>query len=67
MTTQNPAERPSVSTGDRDVPSSAGEMPTPEEEQAAERAAETAPDVSEPYTELNELGARTEGEGSVEG
>lgn len=67
MTNQNAAEQPADTTGDRDVPSSAGPMPTPEEEQAADRAAENAVDVSEPYTELNKLGANNQGEGQVEG
>ena len=60
------SHQPQDTTGDRDVPPSAGSMPTAEEEQAADRAAQTAPDVSEPYTALNETGANTQGEGSIE-
>lgn len=41
------------------------EEPTPEEEAAAERAAETAPDIEEPYQESVERGANVEGEGKV--
>lgn len=39
--------------------------PTPEEEQAAERAAAEAPDVSEPYQDMTEKGANVEGEGHI--
>lgn len=59
--------QPSIDlTGDRDVAPGADDLPTPDEEKAADRAAETAPDVSEPYTELNRTGANAEGEGRIE-
>lgn len=41
------------------------EEPTPEEEAAAERAAENAPDIEEEYKESVERGANVEGEGKV--
>lgn len=42
------------------------EEPTPEEEAAAERAAEQAPDIEEPYREMTERGAHQEGEGKID-
>jgi len=42
-----------------------GRMPSPEEEAAAERAAEQAPDVEEPYREMTERGAHQDGEGKI--
>jgi len=39
--------------------------PTPEEEAAAERAAEQAPDIEEPYRDMTERGAHQEGEGRI--
>lgn len=66
MTTQSSANVPADKTGDRDVPAGADDMPTPDEEAAAERAAQTAPDVSEPYTEMAERGANSQGEGQIE-
>jgi len=41
------------------------EEPTPEEEAAAERAAEQAPDIEEPYRDMTERGAHQEGEGRI--
>ena len=39
--------------------------PTPEEEAAAERAAENAPDIEEEYRDMTERGAHQEGEGKI--
>lgn len=39
--------------------------PTPEEEQAAARAAESSPDIEEEYRESTERGANQEGEGKI--
>lgn len=44
----------------------AGPEPTPEEEQAAERAAPADPEVAETYKEQMERGAALEGEGAVD-
>jgi hypothetical protein len=41
------------------------EEPTPEEEAAAERAAESVPDVEDEYTKSTERGANQEGEGKI--
>jgi hypothetical protein len=41
------------------------EDPTPEEEKAAERAAEQSPDIEEEYRESTERGANQEGEGKI--
>lgn len=41
------------------------EQPTEEEEAAAERAAETAPDIEDEYKESVERGANQEGEGKI--
>lgn len=41
------------------------EEPTPEEEKAAERAAESSPDIEDEYRESTERGADQEGEGKV--
>lgn len=41
------------------------EQPTPDEEAAAERAAEQAPDVEEEYRDMTERGAHQEGEGKI--
>jgi hypothetical protein len=41
------------------------EEPTPEEEQAAERAAEDAPDIEDTYRDMTEKGAHQEGEGKI--
>lgn len=49
---------------DNNDPSTLDE-PTPEEEAAAERAAESAPDVEEEYKESVERGANQEGEGKI--
>jgi hypothetical protein len=46
------------------TPDESGEA-TPEEDAAAERAAESAPDVSEAYEEAMERGANVEGEGRI--
>ena len=40
--------------------------PTPEEEAAAERAAEDAPDIEQPYRDMTEKGAHQEGEGKID-
>jgi hypothetical protein len=42
-----------------------GRGPTPDEEEAAERGAEQAPDVSEPYKDQVERGANAKGEGQI--
>ena len=41
------------------------EEPTPDEEAAAERAAEQAPDVEETYRDMTEKGAHQKGEGAI--
>lgn len=43
----------------------AGRGPTADEEEAAERAAESAPDVSDPYEEALHRGADIKGEGQI--
>ena len=43
----------------------AGQMPTPDEEAAAEKAAADAPDISDEYREQVQRGAAVEGEGSI--
>jgi hypothetical protein len=53
-------------TGDRPVPSGADDMPTPEEEKAADRAAESSGDVSEAYEKQAKLGAAIKGEGEID-
>ena len=42
------------------------EEPTPDEEEAAERAAEQAPDVEETYRDMTEKGAHQKGEGAID-
>ena len=42
------------------------EEPTPEEEAAAERAAEQAPDIEEEYRDMTEKGAHAKGEGAID-
>jgi len=42
------------------------EEPTPEEEAAAERAAENAPDVEDEYRDMTEKGAQAKGEGAID-
>lgn len=42
-----------------------GRLPTPDEEEAAERAAAQAPDVSRPYEEALRRGAEVKGEGQI--
>lgn len=39
--------------------------PTPDEEEAAERAADQAPDIEEPYRDMTEKGAHQKGEGAI--
>lgn len=39
--------------------------PTPDEEAAAERAAEDSPEIEQPYREMTERGATHEGEGKI--
>jgi hypothetical protein len=41
------------------------EEPTPDEEKAAERAAEDAPDIEDTYRDMTEKGAHQEGEGKI--
>jgi hypothetical protein len=41
------------------------EEPTADEEAAAERAAEQAPDIEEDYRDMTERGAHQEGEGKI--
>jgi starvation-inducible DNA-binding protein len=50
---------------DANAAHTAGRGPTPSEEAAAERAARSAPDVSEPYREYTSAAARTKGEGRI--
>jgi|GEM_PF-3555413 len=54
--------------GDRMVEASAGAMPTPEEEEAARRAAEHVDleRVGEHEREMTRLGAEIQGEGEIE-
>lgn len=40
--------------------------PTPEEEAAAERASEQAPDVEDTYRDMTEKGAHAKGEGAID-
>jgi hypothetical protein len=42
------------------------EEPTPDEEAAAERAAEQSPDVEETYRDMTEKGAHAKGEGAID-
>lgn len=42
------------------------EEPTADEEAAAERAAEQAPDVEETYRDMTEKGAHQKGEGAID-
>jgi hypothetical protein len=62
--------RPSSETRDTErddarVRSGPDDMPTPEEEEAAERAGAATPEVSQAYEEATERGARQEGEGRI--
>ena len=41
------------------------EEPTPEEEKAAERAADQSPDIEEDYRDMTEKGAHQKGEGAI--
>ena len=41
------------------------EEPTPEEEEAAERAAADAPDIEDTYRDMTEKGAHQKGEGAI--
>ena len=41
------------------------EEPTPDEEEAAERAADQSPDIEEPYRDMTEKGAHQKGEGAI--
>lgn len=50
---------------DNNDPSNLDE-PTPDEEAAAERAADQSPDVEEPYRDMTEKGAHQEGEGKID-
>ena len=43
----------------------ADEMPTPDEEAAAERAGEPSPETAKAYEEATERGARQKGEGRL--
>lgn len=42
------------------------EEPTPEEEAAAERAAEQTPDIEDDYRDMTEKGAHAKGEGAID-
>ena len=44
----------------------AGDMPTAEEEAAAERAAADQPDIEENYRDMTDKGAHAKGEGSID-
>lgn len=66
MSTPGHTQPSADDTGDRDVPSGADAPPTPEQEEAADRAAETAPDVGEAFDAAAERGANIEGEGQIE-
>jgi len=62
--------RPSDTTreaeaADAQVHAAADDMPTPEEEKAAERAPAESPEVAENYEEAMERGARQKGEGRL--
>jgi ribosome-binding protein aMBF1 (putative translation factor) len=62
--------RPSSTTreaeaADAQVHAAPDEMPSPEDEEAAERAPEESPEVAENYREAIERGARQEGEGRL--
>ena len=50
---------------DAQVHAAPDEMPSPEDEEAAERAPAESPEVSENYREAIERGARQEGEGRL--
>ena len=45
----------------------AGRPPTPDEEAAADRTADSAEGVEEPYRDMTEKGAHVKGEGAIEG
>jgi hypothetical protein len=62
--------RPSQTTreaeaADAQIHATPDDMPTPEEEAAAERAPAESPDVAENYEEAMERGARQKGEGRL--
>ncbi len=62
--------RPSNTTRDAEeadaqVHASPDKMPTPDEEEAAERAPAESPEVAENYEEAIERGARQKGEGRL--
>jgi ribosome-binding protein aMBF1 (putative translation factor) len=50
---------------DAQVHAAPDDMPTPEEEQAAERAPAESPELAENYEEAIERGARQKGEGRL--
>lgn len=50
---------------DEHIGSAVDRAPTPEEEEAAERAPEASGDVAENYEEQMETGAAVEGEGKI--
>jgi ribosome-binding protein aMBF1 (putative translation factor) len=62
--------RPSSTTreteaADAQVHAAPDKMPSPEDEEAAERAPDESPEVAENYREAIERGARQEGEGRL--
>jgi hypothetical protein len=67
---ETPRTEPSAETreAERDeasTPAQPDDMPTPDEEQAAERAGRPADDVREHYEEMARRGARQKGEGRI--
>jgi len=50
---------------DAETHAEADELPTPDEEAAAERAEDTDEDVAEHYEEMTERGAHQKGEGRI--
>jgi hypothetical protein len=65
-TTTRPTSRTrETERADARTPAGPDDMPTPEEEQAAERAGEPSAETSRNYEEAIERGARQEGEGRL--
>ena len=64
---RNPTERrdPRCREEDAQVHAEADDMPTEEEEAAAERAGKPDPEVAEHYKEMTERGADQKGEGRL--
>jgi hypothetical protein len=64
-TTEPSASTEETEQDDARVHSGPDRMPTPEEEEAAERAGALEPDVAENYEDALERGARQRGEGRI--